>query len=137
MAQRILVVDDEPRILAMIRKRLETVGYKISTAADGIEALRKARAERPDLVILDLLLPDVSGFEVCALLKGDAGLHTIPVLMLTARSQAADVAEGRRVGADAYITKPYESDVLVEQVARLLARAEQRSGDGGQGSGVR
>ena len=62
----------------MIRKRLETVGYEVSTAADGIEALRKARSERPDLVILDLLLPDVSGFEVCALLKGDADFRTQP-----------------------------------------------------------
>jgi len=130
MAKRILVVDDEPRILAVIRRRLETVGHQVSIAVDGIEALRKARAERPDLIILDLLLPDVSGLEVCTLLKGDASLRTIPVLMLTARSQAADIAEGRRVGADAYITKPYESDTLLEQVARLLAKAEEKVGEG-------
>jgi DNA-binding response OmpR family regulator len=135
MAKRILAIDDEPRILSMIRKRLETLGYIVSVAADGIEGLRKARTERPDLIILDLLLPDVSGFEVCALLKGDAELRSIPVLMLTARSQAADIAEGRRVGADAYITKPYESDTLVEQVARLLARTEPEPGNGGRGSG--
>jgi two-component system, OmpR family, alkaline phosphatase synthesis response regulator PhoP len=127
MAKRILVVDDEPRVLAMISKRLETHGYQVSTAVDGIEGLRKARAERPDLVILDLLLPDVSGFEVCTLLKGDADLRATPVLMLTARSQAADIAEGRRVGADAYITKPYESELLLEQVARLLAQADEKN----------
>ena len=119
--KRILAVDDEPRVLKMLRCRLETAGYQVSTAVEGREALQKARDERPDLIVLDLILPGMSGYEVCARLKGDDEFRRIPVLVLSARSQEQDVAEGRRVGADAYMTKPYDGDRLLAKVNELLA----------------
>jgi DNA-binding response OmpR family regulator len=120
MPKRILVVDDEPRVLKMLRCRLETAGYQVSTAVEGHEALQKVRDEKPDLIVLDLILPGMSGYEVCARLKGDEEFRRIPVLVLSARSQEQDAAEGKRVGADAFMTKPYDGDVLLARVSELL-----------------
>ena len=120
MTRRILAVDDEPRVLTMLRRRLETAGYQVSTAIEGREALQKVRDEKPDLIVLDLILPGISGYEVCARLKSDEQYRRIPVLVLSARSQEQDAAEGRRVGADAYMTKPYDSDVLLARINELL-----------------
>ncbi|MEO0092904.1 MAG: response regulator, partial [candidate division WOR-3 bacterium] len=116
MAKRILVVDDEARVLAVIQKRLESAGYEVITAMDGTEGLKKAREENPDLIILDLILPKLNGYQVCAILKRDSYYKKIPILMLTARSQERDIEEGMRVGADAYMTKPFKNEVLLEQV---------------------
>ncbi len=126
MAKRILVVDDEARVLAVIQKRLESAGYEVITAMDGTEGLKKAREENPDLIILDLILPKLNGYQVCAILKRDSYYKKIPILMLTARSQERDIEEGMRVGADAYMTKPFKNEVLLEQVKQLLAKEEEK-----------
>lgn len=126
MAKRILVVDDEPRVLAVISKRLESKGYEVITATEGYEGLRKARTEKPDLIILDLIMPNLNGYQICAMLKRDLDYKHIPILMLTARSQEKDIEEGMKMGADAYLTKPYKDEVLLSYVAELLAKGEQR-----------
>ena len=123
--KRILAVDDEIRILTMIKKRLEFAGHEVITATDGLEGLRLARSEKPDLIVLDLILPNLNGYQICAMLKGDRLLKNIPILMLTARSQAKDVEEGMKVGADAYVTKPYDPELFVKQVESLLRQAEE------------
>lgn len=126
MAKRILVVDDEARVLTVIQKRLESVGYEVLTAMDGNEALNKARSETPDLIILDLILPKLNGYQVCSILKRDSYYKKIPIIMLTARTQERDIEEGMRVGADAYMTKPFKNEVLLEQIQQLLAKADER-----------
>jgi two-component system, OmpR family, alkaline phosphatase synthesis response regulator PhoP len=126
MAKRILVVDDEARVLTVIQKRLESSGYQVLTAMDGNEALMKARAENPDLILLDLILPKLNGYQVCSILKRDSYYNQIPILMLTARTQEQDVDEGMRVGADAYMTKPFKNDMLLWQIEQLLAKADER-----------
>lgn len=108
---RILVVDDEPDIRLVLQARLEAAGYSVSTAATGLDALNSVRSAPPDLVLLDLMLPGMDGFSVCAMLKRDQRFNRIPILMLTARSQ---------VGADAYLTKPFQAAELLAEVRRLL-----------------
>ena len=126
MAKRILVVDDEVRIVTVIQKRLESAGYEVITAMDGTEALTKARSENPDLIVLDLILPKLNGYQVCSVLKRDSFYKQIPILMLTARSQERDVDEGMRVGADAYMTKPFKNDMLLWQIEQLLSKADEK-----------
>jgi DNA-binding response OmpR family regulator len=122
---KILAVDDEPKILSVIQARLESAGYEVFTAEDGPKGLEKARLLKPDLIILDLLLPGLTGYQLCALLKRDAAFKSIPILMLTARSQAKDIREGMLVGADAYMTKPYKAESLLEKIKELLKRAAE------------
>ena len=122
--KRILAIDDEVRVLTMIRKRLEFTGYEVITATDGREGLQLARSEKPDLIVLDIILPNLDGYQICARLKADESLKNIPILMLTARSQAKDVEEGMKVGADAYMTKPYDPELFVKQVESLLEEVE-------------
>lgn len=126
MAKKILVVDDEIRVVTVIQKRLESAGYDVITAMDGNEALIKARAENPDLILLDLILPKLNGYQVCAILKRDKIFKQVPILMLTARSQERDVDEGMRVGADAYMIKPFKNEILLDQIERLLAKVEEK-----------
>lgn len=126
MRKRLLVVEDEARVLMMIKERLEFAGYDVTTATEGQDGLKKARAEKPDLIVLDLILPNLNGYQVCAMLKGDKQCQNIPILMLTARSQEKDMAEGMRVGADAYLTKPYDPTVFLDRVAALLRQADER-----------
>jgi two-component system, OmpR family, alkaline phosphatase synthesis response regulator PhoP len=126
MAKRILVVDDEARIVTVIQKRLESAGYEVITAMDGTEALTKARSANPDLIVLDLILPKINGYQVCSILKRDSYYKQIPILMLTARSQESDVDEGMRVGADAYMTKPFKNEILLGQIEQLLAKVDER-----------
>jgi CheY-like chemotaxis protein len=126
MKERILAIEDDVRVLGMLKKRLEFLGYEVITAQDGNDGLRLARTENPDLIVLDLILPGLNGYEVCAMLKGDRQRRDIPIIMLTARSQEKDAAEGKRVGADAYVTKPYDPDEFAAQVKLLLEQAEER-----------
>lgn len=126
MAKRILVVDDEARIVTVIQKRLESAGYEVITAMDGTEALTKARSANPDLIVLDLILPKINGYQVCSILKRDSYYKQIPILMLTARSQERDVDEGMRVGADAYMTKPFKNEILLGQIEQLLGKVDER-----------
>jgi two-component system response regulator MprA len=118
--RRILVVDDDPHILKAVQRGLGFEGYRVQTAASGEEALSVARDNEPDLIILDLMLPGVDGFEVCRRLRG--GLST-PILMLTARDAVRDKVAGLEAGADDYLAKPFAFDELVARVRALLRRA--------------
>ena len=122
MAKRILVIEDQTKVSAVVQRRLESAGYEVITALDGPEGLGKARSGKPDLIVLDLILPGISGYQVCTLLKKDDACKQIPVLILTARAQEQDIKEGMRVGAEAYMTKPYKSGALLAKVAELLAK---------------
>jgi two-component system, OmpR family, alkaline phosphatase synthesis response regulator PhoP len=118
--KRILLVDDEEDLRKMLAFRLEAVDYEVLQAGDGKEGLDKARADRPDLVILDLMLPKLDGFKVCRMLKFDEKYKHIPVIMFTARAQKSDEDLGKEMGADAYITKPFDPGQLLGKIEELL-----------------
>ena len=120
--ERVLVVDDEPDIAALVAYHLAKAGYRVSTAATGDDALRAARDERPALVILDLMLPGVSGFDVLEQLRAGAATRDVAVLMLTARRDEPDRIRGLSLGADDYLTKPFSPQELVLRVAAILRR---------------
>lgn len=120
MAKKILVVDDEAQLVDMVKMRLEANSYEVIVAYDGQEALEKTKKEKPDLIILDLMLPKMDGYKVCGLLKADTRYNKIPIIMFTARAQESDLKMGEEVGADAYITKPFEVEVLLEKIRELL-----------------
>lgn len=125
MATRtILVVDDEPGIVAIARDYLDRAGFRVITAADGPSALRLARSERPNLLVLDLMLPGMDGLDVARALRGDPATRTLPMIMLTARVDEADRLIGLELGADDYITKPFSPRELVARVRAVLRRAE-------------
>lgn len=117
---KILIVDDEKDLVDMVKMRLETAGYESITAYDGQEGLTKARKEKPDLIILDLMLPKIDGYKVCTMLKRDQRYMKIPIVMFTARAQESDEKLGKEVGADAYITKPFEPKALLGKIEELL-----------------
>jgi DNA-binding response OmpR family regulator len=121
-SQTVLVVDDEEAIAEAVRARLESEGYRVVVAADGAQALDAADRERPDLVVLDLMLPGMDGLEVCKQLQRD---RWVPVLMLTARTEEADKVAGFAVGADDYLTKPFSLRELAVRVRAILRRAER------------
>ena len=118
--KKILIVDDEDDLRKMLKFRLEATNYEVIEASDGEEGLNKARFERPDLIILDLMLPKIDGFKVCRMLKFDERHREIPIIMFTARAQMQDEKLGRETGADAYITKPFEPNVLLGKIEELL-----------------
>ncbi len=118
----ILLVDDEPDIVKLVGKRLEVSGYHVLVATNGQEALAKARTEHPDLMILDLMLPKLNGYEVCTLLKQDTRYQKIPIVMFTARAQETDERMGFACGADAYIRKPFRAQELLDQIHALINR---------------
>jgi len=122
--KRILVVDDEPGIQATLRARLEASGFEVLLASDGEAGLQRAREEKPDLILLDLMLPKRDGYSVCRLLKFDNRFQHIPIIMLTARAQERDRVLGEKTGADAYITKPFDAPHLLETIRRLLDSGE-------------
>jgi len=119
--KKILLVDDEPTLVATVKYNLEREGYQVVTAGDGESGLSVARAERPDLVILDLMLPGLDGFEVCRILRREM---TAPILMLTAKTDEVDKVVGLELGADDYVTKPFSMRELLARVRALLRRAE-------------
>jgi DNA-binding response OmpR family regulator len=118
--KKILVVDDEPTLVATLRYNLEREGYQVLEAADGEAALSAARSGRPDLIVLDLMLPGLDGREVCRILRRDM---TVPILMLTARADELDKVVGLELGADDYVTKPFSMRELLARVRALLRRA--------------
>ncbi len=118
--KRILVVDDEVELIKAIQIRLEQAGYEALFAYDGQQGLEKAHKEKPDLIILDLMLPKMDGYKVCALLKGDTKYNKIPIIMLTVRAQDTDEKLGLELGADAYITKPFQHEVVLAKIKELL-----------------
>ena len=123
MAQRILVVDDEPSIVLSLQYLLQREGYEVDIAADGEAALEAAARRPPALIILDIMLPTMNGFEVCRRLRADPARAGVKVLMLTARGRDTEVQKGLKLGADLYVTKPFSTHELLEQVRRLLAGA--------------
>ncbi len=120
--KRILIVDDEPDLVEIIKKRLEMNNYKVVVAYNGLEGLNKARTEKPDLIILDLMLPEINGFEVCRLLKYDDKFKCIPIIILSVREQEKDMKLGKEVGSDAYLTKPFDPGVLLEKIESLIQK---------------
>lgn len=121
MNETILVVDDEQKILRLARDYLETGGYQVKTAADGKTALAIARRDKPDLVVLDLMLPGMDGWDVCRALRRESD---IPIIMLTARAEEADQLVGLELGADDYVTKPFSPRLLVARVRAVLRRVQ-------------
>lgn len=120
--KRILIIDDEEDILNLLRFRLEANNYEVASALDGQEGLNKARSMKPNLIILDLMLPKLDGYKICRMLKFDESYKDIPIIMFTARAQKNDEELGMEVGADAYITKPFESEVLLNKMRELLEK---------------
>ena len=118
---KILVVDDEPTLVETIRYSLKKEGYEIVVALDGLKALEVARQERPDLVILDVMLPGLDGFEVCRALRRET---IVPILMLTARDDEIDKVVGLEIGADEYMTKPFSMRELIARVRAMLRRVQ-------------
>lgn len=121
--KKILVVDDEPDIVSMLKMRLEASGYEVITAVDGSSGYDKAKSDLPDLIILDLMLPGIDGYQVCRLLKFDEKYRRIPIIMLTAKSQKEDKEWGEKVGADFYLTKPFEAGEVLGKIKELLEKA--------------
>jgi two-component system alkaline phosphatase synthesis response regulator PhoP len=124
MAQRILVVDDDREIVRLVRTYLEKSNYEVLTAYDGETALHILRRERPDLVLLDLMLPERDGWDVTRVVRGDSGLAAMPIIMLTARVEDPDKIVGLELGADDYVTKPFNPGEVVARVRALLRRVQ-------------
>ena len=122
-----LVVDDEPNIRELVQVALKFHGCAVSTAATGADALRLAESSRPDLIVLDVVLPDLDGFEVCRRLR--AAGNEVPVIFLTARDTSSDTVTGLALGGDDYVTKPFSVEALVARVRAVLRRASRRGGD--------
>ena len=129
MSQLILIVDDEPKIVRLARDYLEKDGFRLLSAGDGPTALAIARRERPDLVVLDLMLPGMDGWEVCRALRRE---FDTPVIMLTARAEEADQVLGLELGADDYVTKPFSPRALSARVRAVLRRTRSQPGMSGQ-----
>ncbi|MBP6964582.1 MAG: response regulator [Armatimonadetes bacterium] len=125
MPRKILTVDDEKHIVRLIQVNLERQGYEVVTAYDGREALEKVDSERPDLVILDVMMPYMDGFEVLQNMKRNPSTRDIPVIMLTAKAQDADVFKGWQSGVDCYLTKPFNPMELLSFVQRIFKSLDQ------------
>ena len=124
MRPKILVVDDEPEAVELVEFNLKQAGFDVAIAADGVEALKKARGLMPSLIVLDLMLPEVDGLEVCKMLRRDSATAKVPVIMLTAKAAEIDRILGLELGADDYITKPFSPRELVLRVKRILQRGQ-------------
>jgi len=123
MTKKILIADDEPNIVISLEFLLKREGYEIVVAHNGAEALDRVRAERPDLAILDVMMPLRNGFEVCQDLRQDPEFANLRIMMLTAKGRDTEVSKGLALGADVYITKPFSTRELVAQVKALIDRA--------------
>jgi two-component system alkaline phosphatase synthesis response regulator PhoP len=121
MSKKILLADDEPDIVAILKRYLEIDGYSVTVARDGQEALDSINANEFDLLILDVMMPKLNGWEVCKKIKGDPKTSSIPVIILTAKSQDVDALMSYEIGADEYATKPFDYNILSAIIKRLLA----------------
>jgi two-component system, OmpR family, response regulator len=129
---RLLVVDDEPNILELLATSLRFAGFEVTTATNGREALAAARNSRPDLVVLDVMMPDMDGFDVVRRMRGEGA--TVPVLFLTARDATEDKVAGLTVGGDDYVTKPFSLEEIIARIRAVLRRAAGRTGGGQEAS---
>ena len=123
MSKHVLIADDEPNIVISLEFLMKREGHQVLVARDGAQALAMIRAERPDLVLLDVMMPGLSGFEVCQAVRGDEALAGVKILMLSAKGRDTDIAKGQALGADAYMTKPFSTKELAEKVRELLGAA--------------
>ena len=130
MPKKILAVDDERHIVRLVQVNLERAGYQVVTAFDGKDALEKVEAEQPDLVVLDVMMPYMDGFEVLQNLRKNPSTRELPVIMLTAKAQDADVFRGWQSGGDCYLTKPFNPMELISFVKRIFKSLE--AGDDGR-----
>jgi DNA-binding response OmpR family regulator len=122
--KKILIVEDEVNLTNTLKMRFEASGFEVDVAYDGQEALQKVRDNRPDLILLDLMLPKVDGYKVCRMLKYDEKYKSIPIIILTARAQEKDRDLAVSMGADAYIVKPFESKDLIQKANELMGGAD-------------
>ena len=120
MDKKVLIADDEQNIVISLEFLMKREGYQVEVANDGEEAVRRIREQRPDLVLLDVMMPKKSGFEVCQEVKADPALGGVRILMLTAKGRDTEVAKGLALGADAYMTKPFSTRELVDKVRSML-----------------
>ena len=120
MGSKIFIADDESGFVSTLKSRLEFEGFEITTAPDGKAALERIPGEAPALILLDVMMPAVNGYQVCRELKENPDTKSIPILMLTAKSQESDKFWGMEAGADAYLTKPFDMDELIEKIGALL-----------------
>lgn len=120
--KKILIIDDESSLVEMLSMRLEAHNYRVISACDGEEGLDKARSAAPDLIILDLMLPKLDGYQVCRMLKSDERYKHIPIIIFTARAQESDMKAGMEAGADAYVTKPFEPAILLDKIIQLIKK---------------
>jgi DNA-binding response OmpR family regulator len=120
----VLVVDDDPVILKLLEVNFEMEGFQVVRAADGAEGLERAREVRPDIVVLDVMMPRMTGYEVAKALREDAGTAHIPIIFVTARAQSSDVERGMELGVEDYVTKPFDPLDLIDRVNALLARSQ-------------
>jgi len=120
MSKRVLIADDEPNIVISLEFLMKREGHAVSVARDGPAALEAIRTGKPDLVLLDVMMPGLSGFEVCQAVRADEALSGVKILMLSAKGRDTDIAKGSAMGADAYMTKPFSTRELAEKVRELL-----------------
>lgn len=121
MSHRILIADDEPNMIVSLEFLMQREGYAVSVARDGVQALDMIRSERPDLVLLDGMMPGLSGFEVCEAVRADPALSATRILMLSAKGRETDIARGMGAGADAYVVKPFSTRDLAQKIREMLA----------------
>jgi DNA-binding response OmpR family regulator len=122
----VLVIDDDPVIVKLLRVNFELEGFNVISAGDGREGVEMVRAERPDVVISDIMMPTMNGLELVSILKSDPSTADLPVLLLSAKAQMADVQRGYELGADDYVTKPFAPIELIDKVTALVAAARRR-----------
>jgi len=122
--KKILIVDDEPNLMVLLESRLKIQGYEVIMASDGQAGLETAKRCKPDLIILDLMLPKMDGYKVCGLLKNDTRYAKIPIILFTARIQESDRQMAKELGADAYVTKPFDPKILLAKIEELLSPKE-------------
>lgn len=127
MQEKILIVEDEVDIAETIQIALNAKGYKTRIAFNGLEAIEEVHKDPPDLILLDIIIPEMNGFQVCRLLKNDSRYNQIPIIMLTAKTPQSDRFQGIETGADEYITKPFDPLILIERVEYHLKQAEENT----------
>ena len=125
MRKKILIVDDDAELVELVSFNLKQAGYSIGTASDGVEAIKKARSLGPDLIVLDIMMPELDGFAVCEILRRDAATASIPIMMLTALSSELGRMAGLGAGASDFLTKPFSPRLLVARIEELLKKAAQ------------
>ncbi len=128
--KKVLIVEDEKDILQLVKLYLEKEGYRIVTASTGSEGLAQVRSEKPDLIVLDLMLPEIDGLEICKRLRSAPDTAMLPIIMLTAKAEESDTIIGLELGADDYVTKPFSPKTLVARVKALFRRLERKPEDG-------